>query len=71
MQAPIKIQCSDCPLRSGARTSDMPNRCRTCPFHLAAGFREDVGFVTVDTLKFAAASGLILFGLTFFQPWIF
>jgi hypothetical protein len=71
MQAPTKIQCSDCPLRFGAHTRDMPNRCRTCPFHLAAGFREDLGFVGLDTLKFVVASGVVLFGLTFFQPWIF
>lgn len=71
MQAPIKIQCSDCPFRSGARTTQMPNACRTCPFHLAAGFREDLGFVGMDTLKFTMVSGLILFGLAFFQPWLF
>jgi hypothetical protein len=71
MQAPIKTQCSDCLYRGGGHTSQAPNKCRTCPFHLAAGYREDLGFVAVDSLRFVAVAGALFVGLVAFQPWIF
>jgi hypothetical protein len=71
MKAPTKIQCSDCLYRFGGHTRDAQNKCRVCPFHLAAGVREDVGFVALDSLRFVAVAGALFVGLIYLEAQIF